>query len=365
MPEQCDIVVDANAGQEALSSGFQRERLREAEGWLADARPRLHRLARLRGVPADAVEDVVQETLLEAWAHLDRLHTPAGLHAWLDEICRNICRRYTRKHFTEQRHLAPLLADNDGVSGETEASLLRDVPDTRIPDPLEALNREDLALLLDRALGSLPENARQLVEQCYLMELPQRDVALRLGLTSSALEARLHRARHQLRELLNGPLRTDAAALGLALDLESAEGWRETRIWCTLCGRRRLMGLFLPQPDGGMNLHMRCPECEQRYGLSDVHSSNVHSRGVIQLAGLRSFRPAWKRTMQGITQRFSQALLSGERPCPYCGAPASLQLLDKRQTTGIAEGTSLPAGLSRHPYQFWVWISPLLCTLLL
>jgi hypothetical protein len=187
------------------------------------------------------------------------------------------------------------------------------------------------------------------------MELPQREVALRLGLTISALEARLHRARGQLRELLNGPLRSDAEALGLALDEDSAQGWRETRLWCTLCGRRRLAGVFLPQPKGGMNLHMRCPECEQRYGLSDVDGSNVHSKGLIQLTGLQSFRPAWKRTMLGMTQRFTHALHAGERPCPYCGAPASLHLLDKRHTAEIAEKAILLSGVSRHPYQFWVW----------
>src|SRR5579871_3720824 len=45
------------------------------EHWLAAARPRLRRLARLRGVAAGAVEDVVQETLFEAWKHRDRKST--------------------------------------------------------------------------------------------------------------------------------------------------------------------------------------------------------------------------------------------------------------------------------------------------
>jgi hypothetical protein len=200
-----------------------------------------------------------------------------------------------------------------------------------------------------------------LVERCHLLEQPQREVAARLGLSISALEARLHRARRQLRQVLNGPLRQDAEALGLALDEEHAGGWRETRLWCTLCGRRRLMGLFLPQADGGTNLHMRCPDCEQRYGPGDVHSGNVHSRGLVQLDGLRAFRPAWKRTMQGVTRRFTRALLSGERPCPYCGAPASLQLMDKLQGAVHADDGSLPGGLIPHPYRFWVWWSCLGC----
>lgn len=330
----------------------------EIDAWLTTARPRLRRLARLRGVAPDAIEDVVQETLLEAWKHLDRLHTPAGFHIWLDEICRNICRRYARKHAIEQQCLVSPRTSyhtEDGESGQTVASALKDIADLNTPDPLEALSRQDTAQLLDRACGLLTRNAREAVELSYLLELPQREAAVRLGLTISALEARLHRARRQLRQVLAGPLREEAEALGLSLGHENAGGWRETRLWCTLCGRHRLMGVFLPQPNGDTNLHLRCPECEQRYGLSDVHNSNVHSKNLVQLKGIQSFRPAWKRTMQGMTQRFMLALHAGERRCPYCGTPAALQLLDKSQAAETAEGVVLPSGLAYHPYQFWVW----------
>ncbi|HLW03529.1 MAG TPA: RNA polymerase sigma factor [Ktedonobacterales bacterium] len=328
---------------------------RAIEGWIASARPRLQRLARLRGVAPDAIEDVVQETLLEAWKHQDRLHTPEGVHLWLDEICRNVCRRHARKRLLEQQRFAALAPNQDDEHEETAPILLANIPDSNTLDPLEALSRQELILLLDRALGLLSGNARQVVELCYLLELPQREAAAQLGLSISALEARLHRARQQLRQMLNGPLREDAEALGLALDAESAGGWRETRLWCALCGQRRLMGLFLPQPNASVNLHMRCPDCEQRFGLSDADNSSVHSKGLVQLEGLQAFRPAWKRTMQGVTQRLMQALHASGRTCPYCGAQASLQLIDKMQAVETIEETTLPTGISRHPYQFWLW----------
>lgn len=323
------------------------------EALLVAARPRLLRLARLRGVPADMAEDVAQETLLEAWRCLDRLYDPTGADRWLDEICRNICRRYARRHALDQRHVH-LLASDAAADDITTVSL-NDIPDSAAPDPLEALTHQDMALLLDRALGLLPAGGRVMVELCYLRELPQREATDRLGLTLSALEARLHRTRRQLRALFNGPLRTEAEAFGLALDDASAQGWRETRLWCTLCGRRRLSGMFIVQADGSVNLHMRCPDCEQRSGLCDIDSSTVHSKGLIQLDGLRSFRPAWKRTMQGTAQRFTQALRSGVYRCPYCGAPATLRLVDKAQMAHLPAETIPPDGLARHLYQFWVW----------
>jgi RNA polymerase sigma factor (sigma-70 family) len=336
----------------------------EFEHELASSRLRLRHLTQLRGVAPDDVEDVVQETLLEAWQHLDRLHTPEGFSVWLDEICRNICRRHARTDARDRQHLfsgrTVAISDEDisEYTNSTAETLLHNIPDQYAPDPIEALNHQDMTVLLERACGSLTPSARELVHLCYLLELPQREVAARLGLTTSALEARLHRTRRQLRNVLTGPLWEDAKALGVALDEDSSAGWRETRLWCTICGRRHLSGMFLPQPDGGANLHVRCPDCEHRYGLVDVQASSVHSKGLVELQGLRAFRPAWKRTMRTITQRLRKALQASEHPCPYCGTPAALQLVDKSMAgeTASARGEiTLPAGLSQYPYQFWVW----------
>src|SRR5579864_132750 len=92
----------------------ERQRLQAAlltdkEGLLQAVRPRLLRLAQLRGVAPDSIDDVVQETLLEAWKHLDRLQSLEGFHAWVDEICRNVCRRYARKMQTDLLRYVPLL----------------------------------------------------------------------------------------------------------------------------------------------------------------------------------------------------------------------------------------------------------------
>ncbi|HEX5439442.1 MAG TPA: sigma-70 family RNA polymerase sigma factor, partial [Ktedonobacterales bacterium] len=325
------------------------------ESAIVAARPRLLRLAHLRGVPPDTAEDVVQETLLEAWRCLDRLYDPTGIDRWLDEICRNVCRRYARKQAAEQRNLALTASSDDGEQRVSEMTTLDNIADSEASDPIEALNRQDMALLLDQALGLLPDNAREVVELCYLRELPQREATDRLGLSLSALEARLHRARRQLRALFNGPLRREAEAFGLALDDASEQGWRETRLWCPLCGRR-LAGMFIVQPDGSLNLHMRCPQCERDSDLCDIDSSSIHSKGLIQLDGLRSFRPAWKRTLQGTAQHFTQALQSSAHSaayrCPFCDAPALLRLVDK---VSAPTGVDLPGSLARHPYRFWVW----------
>src|SRR5689334_25449466 len=117
----------------------------EREQLLAGARPRLLRLARLRGVAPDALEDVVQETLLVAWKKFDTLDSPDHAQLWLDEICRNICARHLRASLkAASRHLVFSDVFLASEPEEPEEALEASTPDLHAIDPVEALSREDL-----------------------------------------------------------------------------------------------------------------------------------------------------------------------------------------------------------------------------
>src|SRR4051794_20870205 len=81
---------------------LKRALLANQDGILMTTCQRLARIACARGIEPDSIDDVIQETLFEAWGHLERLHTPAGFALWIDEICRNICRRAARRRETTQ-----------------------------------------------------------------------------------------------------------------------------------------------------------------------------------------------------------------------------------------------------------------------
>ena len=51
------------------------------------------------------------------------------------------------------------------------------ISDPAVLDPLDELERRDIVSLLDRALGLLSAESRQVTELCYLAEIPQRIVA--------------------------------------------------------------------------------------------------------------------------------------------------------------------------------------------
>jgi RNA polymerase sigma factor (sigma-70 family) len=307
----------------------ERERLRQAlmtdqDGILTATRRRLARLARARGMPTPAIDDVVQETLLEAWSHLDRLREVEGFRPWIDEICRNICRRAIRSQQRKQlRESSQLLSPTLLETGEEMQEYGQYASPADAFDPVEELSRQDLARLLDRALGSLPPATRRLVELSYLVELPRDEIAARLQLSAGALDTRLHRARRHLRRILAGPLREEVEGYGLSVDAQPDQLWQPTRLWCPQCARRRLEGCFIAIPaQDGPNIHLRCPECFQHFGRDTVHSMSL-----VSLSGLHSFRPAWKRAMQGLSNHLMLALGADRSPCLNCGYPIEFRVL--------------------------------------
>jgi RNA polymerase sigma factor (sigma-70 family) len=321
--------------------------LTDQNGFLTATRQRLIRLAQARGVEPQAIEDVIQETLLEAWRCLDRLHEPAGFNLWIDEICRNICRRAMHRRKLDLLRNVPLsrpVFPTGKTHGEEDLTLLAQLPASDETDPFVDLSRQDLVHLLDQSLKLLPQPTRQLVEMCYLLELPRIEVAQRLGITNGTLDVRLLRARRQLQHILHGPLLSEAEAMGLAFNKELAQGWQTTRLWCPLCACHRLQGCFVRlEPEDDPTLHMRCPACSQRHG-----QDTFHSMGLVHLADLRSFRPAWKRTLQGMTDHILQALEKGQYPCFSCGSLARIQIKSADAAT-------------RELFPFWIQISCVQC----
>jgi RNA polymerase sigma-70 factor (ECF subfamily) len=281
------------------------------------ARPRLLRLARILGIGPDEAEDVVQETCLEAWRHLEKLQ-PEHLSAWLDGICRNVCKRHLHAK-SSTPHISELPEDLD----EKRLGL----SDALTIDPVEELERQDMQALLDRALSHLEQSAREVIELCYLEELPQREVAEQLSLSLGALELKLHRARQRLHQILHGKLREEALAFGLNLGEEESVGWQETRLWCFLCGKRHLRGIVEHKHAGGATMRLRCPECSSRYNTDFTNTENFPGF----LGPIRSFRPALKRVMQNGTA-FFQTCLNQQR-CPTCHSPVQIQIVDRKMLT--------------------------------
>jgi RNA polymerase sigma factor (sigma-70 family) len=274
---------------------------------LHQMRPLLLTYAMQQGVALSACDDVVQDTSLIAWRQLRQLRDQTKLHCWMYGICRNVCRHHLRKRHNEEQHIFPLYQEGD----ETELARTLDIADDAF-DPAAWLDRSDWEGLLDHALAYLPSGAGTILTLANLQAVPHCEAAAQLGLTLSAFEARLNRARRQLRDILRTTLRADTRDLGIFLDKELPAEWKATRLWCFRCGRHRLGGGFFPLPDRAelVDFRMRCPDC----------GTVVTTGGGVPLQGIHAFMPAMKRLWKYLNQFFTNTITQGNlSPCCLCG----------------------------------------------
>lgn len=156
--------------------------------WVTPEIPVLLRVATsLTSQPADA-EDLVQDTLIRAYRAVDRFD---GEHprAWLLTILRNT-------HINRSRKQLPSLLREPGSDLDRAAFAV----EPRTPEELVVDDSFDAAV--DRALQSLPERFRQVVELVDVAGLSYADTATTLHIPEGTVMSRLHRARRRIREHL-------------------------------------------------------------------------------------------------------------------------------------------------------------------
>ncbi|HEV2126635.1 MAG TPA: RNA polymerase sigma factor, partial [Chloroflexota bacterium] len=280
---------------------------------LSIERARLVRLCAYLTGSANAAEDLAQETLYEAWRNARKLHDPAdptGRSQWLSAIARNICLRWSRSRRRELRYRAvaqtPVDPDQEGAAPERVDGPAgsADVFDLALD-----LERHELVHLLNRALGLLPPATRQALIECYVEESPRTQTALRLGLSEGAVAMKLQRGKRALRHLLATKFRHEALSFGL-ID-GAAEEWQETRIWCPLCGQRRLIGRFVPDRS---ELSLRCPACCAAPGVYVSHGDYP-----ALFNGITRVKPALNRVLAWYDDHFQRRPPGAVLPCLRCG----------------------------------------------
>src|SRR5262245_35922186 len=143
--------------------------------------PELLRVASRLCRGADAGEDLVQETYLQAWRSFHRFESGTNCRAWLYKIL-----LFTYSAQTRKRARQPFLVDLDAVA---ETALLADAP---TPDTLTA---EAVKAAFDR----LPENFRTVVVLVDVEGLTYREAAEALNVPVGTVMSRLSRARGLLR----------------------------------------------------------------------------------------------------------------------------------------------------------------------
>ncbi|GAA2380080.1 sigma-70 family RNA polymerase sigma factor [Nonomuraea africana] len=145
--------------------------------------PLLRHVRKTTGNDLQWAEDVVQETMVRAWRHSDRLQWEPGLvWAWLLTVARRIVIDGRRRRSARPREVEPPEADT--------------VP---VPD---GCDRALSAIVVADALRSLSREHREVIEQTYLRDRTIGEAAEILGIPPGTVKSRLYYGIRALRGLL-------------------------------------------------------------------------------------------------------------------------------------------------------------------
>ncbi len=143
---------------------------------------------------ADA-EDAAQDAFLKAFRNLAGFRGESQFGTWLISITLNEARSRLRR--TKAAPMTSLDLDPD-EPGAVSPALLRDWREI----PSQALERQEVRVLLQEAIAALPENYRTVFLLRDVDELGTNEAAAVLNITVASLKVRLHRARMMLQKSL-------------------------------------------------------------------------------------------------------------------------------------------------------------------
>ena len=182
--DEAQLVAQSREGDSAAFN----ELVRRYEG-------KIFRLAMHVTQNREDAEDVLQETFLKAYEHLDQFKGDSKFYTWIVRIAVNQALMKLRRRKTDKS------VSLDETIDTGEDTVTREVA-AWDEDPEQRFSREELGGILDSAVQSLEPLYRSVFVLRDVEELSTEETAEVLGLSIPAVKSRLLRARLQLREKL-------------------------------------------------------------------------------------------------------------------------------------------------------------------
>jgi len=156
---------------------------------------KIFRLAQHVTQNREDAEDVLQETFMKAYEHLDQFQGNSRFYTWIVRIAVNQALMKLRRRKTDRS------VSLDETIDTGEDTIVREIA-AWDEDPEQRYTREELGGILDTAVESLEPPYRSVFRLRDIDELSTEETAEALGLSVPAVKSRLLRARLQLREKL-------------------------------------------------------------------------------------------------------------------------------------------------------------------
>jgi len=139
--------------------------------------------------------DLAQESFVKAFQNLHRFRLDSKFYTWICRIAMNL----SIDHLRKMKHRGH--AEFDEMRGGSVGGQVVRLH-SQTTDPAEATSRKQLLKTIMDAVGTLPDDQRQVLILRELEEMPYREIAEILDIPEGTVMSRLYYARRRLQEIL-------------------------------------------------------------------------------------------------------------------------------------------------------------------
>jgi RNA polymerase sigma-70 factor (ECF subfamily) len=147
----------------------------------------------------DEAEDLAQEVFVQVFKAIEQFRGESKLSTWIYRIAVNLCKNRTK--YLARRHAG----DQDDVDAMAERVPLSRAKGATVGDvsrPDELVEGMQLEVVVKRAIAQLEPEFREVLILRDVEDLSYEEIAAITGLPDGTVKSRIHRARGQLRALV-------------------------------------------------------------------------------------------------------------------------------------------------------------------
>ena len=140
----------------------------------------------------DAVFDILQDSYIKAFTHLDSFEGNTQFLPWVKQIAANTARDWLKRQ-------KPLLFSELNHNDESESPVEeRFVDDRQTNIPEQVIDQAETKRLIQEIIDELPDDQRAAIGMYYYEEMSVREIAEAMGATENAVKSRLLYGRRKI-----------------------------------------------------------------------------------------------------------------------------------------------------------------------
>lgn len=146
----------------------------------------LYKIAKMRTSDDDTVQDIMQETMIDAYKYIKKLKEPSKFKAWTIKILINNCKKYYKKYYLQENY--DLEFYKESIKYNNDQQLVEDTLD--FYEMIKHLRYEE----------------RIIVVLFYAEKYTTKEISKILGVNENTIKTRLSRAKGKIKNTYKGGL---------------------------------------------------------------------------------------------------------------------------------------------------------------